>query len=52
MDSEHRAHGLAPKEIYLYPLCATYSRNFARLECHTPGPAISQLDGKQTHSVQ
>ena len=21
MDSEHRAHGLAPKDIYLYPLC-------------------------------
>jgi hypothetical protein len=21
MDSEHRAHGLAPKNIYLYPLC-------------------------------
>jgi Druantia protein DruA len=21
MDREHRAHGLAPKDIYLYPLC-------------------------------
>jgi len=22
MDREHRAHGLAPKDIYLYPLCS------------------------------
>ncbi|PYT77459.1 MAG: hypothetical protein DMG40_23505 [Acidobacteria bacterium] len=30
MDSEHRAHGLAPKDIYLYPLC----RNVRQQLCH------------------
>ncbi len=30
MDSKHRAHGLAPKDIYLYPL----SRNVQQQLCH------------------
>ena len=30
MDSEHRAHGLAQKDIYLYPLC----RNVQQQLCH------------------
>jgi hypothetical protein len=30
MDSGHRAHGLAPKDIYLYPLC----RNVRQQLCH------------------
>jgi len=30
MDREHRAHGLAPKDIYLYPLC----RNVQQELCH------------------
>jgi hypothetical protein len=30
MDREHQAHGLAPKDIYLYPLC----RNVQQRLCH------------------
>jgi Domain of unknown function (DUF4338) len=30
MDSQHRTHGLAPKDIYLYPLC----RNVQQQLCH------------------
>ena len=32
MDREHQAHGLAPKDIYLYPLC----RNTQQRLCHDP----------------
>jgi hypothetical protein len=28
MDREHRAHALAPKDIYLYPLCRKVQRNY------------------------
>ncbi|OLB32761.1 MAG: hypothetical protein DMG41_33760 [Acidobacteria bacterium] len=30
MDSEHRAHGLAPKDIYLYPLCSEVRQQLCR----------------------
>ena len=30
MDREHRAHGLAPKDIYLYPLCSSVQQQL----CH------------------
>jgi Druantia protein DruA len=42
MDSEHRAHGLAPKDIYLYPLC----RNVQRKLCQNSNitPLVRQTD--------
>jgi Domain of unknown function (DUF4338) len=30
MDREHRAHGLAPKDIYLYPLCSNVQRRLCQ----------------------
>jgi Druantia protein DruA len=30
MDSEHRAHGLIPKDIYLYPLCSNVRKQLCR----------------------
>jgi hypothetical protein len=30
MDSQHRAHGLAPKDIYLYPLCSEVRQQLCR----------------------
>ena len=42
MDSEHRAHGLAPKEIYLYPLC----RNVQQKLCEHSH--LTSLPGDQT----
>jgi Domain of unknown function (DUF4338) len=42
MDREHRAHGLAPKDIYLYPLC----RNVQRKLCQNSNvtPLVRQTD--------
>jgi hypothetical protein len=42
MDREHRAHGLAPKDIYLYPLC----RNVQRRLCQNSNvtPLVCQTD--------
>ena len=42
MDSEHRAQGLAPKDIYLYPLCHNVQQNL----CHYSN--ITRLSGDQT----
>jgi hypothetical protein len=30
MDKEHRAHGLAPKDIYLYPLCRSVQQKLCQ----------------------
>ena len=39
MDSEHRANGLAPKEIYVYPLCREAQRQLCQHSKVTPpGP--------------
>jgi Domain of unknown function (DUF4338) len=40
MDSEHRAHGLAPKDIYLYPLC----RNVQQKLCSNVISLIERSD--------
>jgi hypothetical protein len=34
MDSEHRAHGLAPKDIYLYPLCRGVQQKLCSYSTH------------------
>jgi hypothetical protein len=36
MDREHRAHGLAPKDIYLYPLCRNVQQQLCRPSNITP----------------
>ena len=36
MDSEHRAHGLAPKDIYLYPLCSNVRKQLYHHSQITP----------------
>jgi hypothetical protein len=38
MDREHRAHGLAPKDIYLYPLCRNVRQQLCRNSQITPLP--------------
>jgi hypothetical protein len=43
MDREHRAHGLAPKDIYLYPLC----RNVRQQLCHNS--QITPLTGSGSY---
>jgi len=39
MDREHRAHGLAPKDMYLYPLCRNIQQHLRQVI-----PPISHLD--------
>ncbi|HEX8764064.1 MAG TPA: DUF4338 domain-containing protein [Candidatus Acidoferrum sp.] len=39
MDSEHRAHGLAPKDIYLYPLCSDVRQQLCHHLKVTPLPS-------------
>jgi Domain of unknown function (DUF4338) len=36
MDSKHRAHGLAPKDIYLYPLCRDVQQQLCHYSNITP----------------
>jgi len=36
MDSEHRTHGLAPKDIYLYPLCRNVQQKLCQNSNVTP----------------
>jgi hypothetical protein len=41
MDKEHRAHGLAPKDIYLYPLCRNVQQ---KLMCQNPNVIPLSVD--------
>ncbi len=36
MDSEHRVHGLAPKDIYLYPICRNVQQKLRQNSNVTP----------------
>jgi Domain of unknown function (DUF4338) len=50
MDREHQAHGQAPKDIYLYPLC----RNARQRLCQDPSPAglcASNNEIQQTQTI-
>ena len=39
MDSEHRTHGLTPKDIYLYPLRRNVQQKLCQCSNITPSPA-------------
>ena len=41
MDREHRTHGLAPKNIYLYPLCRNAQQQLCHISNITPCPIQS-----------